>query len=131
MNSPELDGKYLGTITSDFVKIAKFLQESSYQLRVRKISEFPIFVLAKKELNIGQILLTQKQHKTAWDYHFTFLENLSSLKIITEENITLFKENYKNPEEFACLLVLDEENNFLNFVYLPYPEDEENEVDVF
>jgi hypothetical protein len=42
-------------------------------------------------------------------------------KIIEKEKLGLFKEAYKNPEEFCCLFVIDED--FTNFVYIPYPED--------
>ena len=32
-NDPELSGKYLGTITKDFVKVSDILKEASYQVR--------------------------------------------------------------------------------------------------
>ncbi len=120
-NDPELDGKYLGTITSDFVKVAKFLQEASYQLRTRKISDFPIFILNKKNTNLGEVLLRKEKHQLLWNYCFDFLETLLQIGVI--DDIDNFKLFYKNPEEFACLLVIDDENSFTRFVYVPYPED--------
>ncbi|TAE67652.1 MAG: hypothetical protein EAZ85_14920 [Bacteroidetes bacterium] len=120
-NDPELDGKYLGTITSDFVKVSKFLQEASYQLRTRKISEFPIFIINKKNTNVGKMLLSKEKHQLLWNYYFSFLEHLVQLSII--EEIDDFKLYYKNADEFACLLVIDEDNSFTRFVYIPYPED--------
>lgn len=123
LNDPELDGKYLGTITSDFVKVSKFLQEAAYQLKTRQISKFPIFIINKKKSEIGQILLPKEKHQLLWNYSFSFLENLAQIGVIKE--IENFKVYYKDPEEFACLLVIDEENNFTRFVYIPYPEDDE------
>jgi hypothetical protein len=32
-NDPELNGKYLGTISEDFIKVADTLKEASYQIR--------------------------------------------------------------------------------------------------
>ena len=46
-NDPELNGKYLGTVSQDFVKISDTLKEASYQIRKRGFSEFPIFPVCK------------------------------------------------------------------------------------
>lgn len=55
-NDPELNGKYLGTITKDFVKVADTLKEASYQVRSRKFSDFPIFPVCKSDqpIEIGR-----------------------------------------------------------------------------
>jgi hypothetical protein len=42
-NDPELDGKYLGTISQDFVKVADTIKEASYQIRKRGFSKYPSF----------------------------------------------------------------------------------------
>ena len=60
-NAPELNGKYLGTITKDFVKVCDTLKVAAYQLKARKISEFPIFPIAKKDIAIGQNLIPKGQ----------------------------------------------------------------------
>jgi hypothetical protein len=120
-NDPELDGKYLGTITADFVKVYKFLQEASYQLRVRKISQFPIFIINKKKQNLGEILLPKEKYHLDWNYSFSFLEDLVAKNIIQAKEE--FEETYKNPDEFICLLVIDEENDFIKFIYIPFPEE--------
>ena len=46
-NDPELSGKYLGTITKDFVVVADSIKEASYQIRKQGFSEFPISPIAK------------------------------------------------------------------------------------
>lgn len=119
-NDPELNGKYLGSITQDFVKVSKILQEASYQMRVRNISQFPVFPIAKVHIHIGQILISHLDKDLLWNYSISFLEEFIQRKLITEED--LFKENYKNPDEFCCLFVVDE--TFTNFVFIPYPEED-------
>jgi hypothetical protein len=47
-NDPELSGKYLGTISEDFVKVADTLKEASYQIRKAGF-EYPIFPICKDE----------------------------------------------------------------------------------
>ncbi len=121
-NDPELDGKYLGSITSDFVKVAATLKEAAYQLRARKISAYPVFPISRENLPIGQLLLGMDENKgLSWNYFFTFLEELTDRGIVGSDRADDFKQAYKDPEEFCCLFVVDK--NFVNFVYVPYPEE--------
>ncbi len=121
MNELELNGKYLGSISSDFVKIADILKDTAYQIKVRKLSEYPIFVICKEIQSIGQLLISKKEHATTWHYYASFLSEFVQRELVSIEKIELFKQNYKNIDEFCCLFVVDKE--FTNFVFIPYPED--------
>ena len=118
-NDPELDGKYLGQITKDFVVICDTLKEASYQVRSKGFSEFPIFPISKSENPIGQLLISKTELSLAWDINITYLDEFINLEII--QDIDSFKNAYKNPDEFCCLFVID--GDFTKFVFLPYPED--------
>jgi hypothetical protein len=120
-NDPELNGKYLGTITNEFIKISDILKEASYQVRSRKFSDYPIFPISKKEQPIGQLLLGKDEKKLDWNYYITYLDEFLQRKLIAEELVEDFKAAYKDPDEFCCLFVMDGE--FTSFVYVPYPED--------
>ena len=120
-NNPELSGKYLGTISKDFVVVSNTLKEAAYQLKVRKISDFPIFPISKVELPVGQLLIAKHDVATNWNYNFSFLDEFVQRGIIDQEKIEEFKASFKDPEEFCCLFVVDEE--FTNFVFIPYPVD--------
>ena len=118
-NDPELSGKYLGTISRDFVKVADTLKEASYQIRKRGFSDFPIFPVCKDQQPIGQLLLDKKSLDVEWNYYASYLDEFLQRELIEQE--TEFKQAYKDPEEFCCLFVVDKE--FTNFVFIPYPED--------
>jgi hypothetical protein len=120
-NDPELSGKYLGTISSDFVKVADTLKEASYQIRKRGISEYPVFPICKDSQPIGQVILAQNQVNTEWNYYASFLDEFIQRGIIDSDKQADFKEAYKEPDEFCCLFVIDKD--FTNFVFIPYPED--------
>ena len=120
-NDPELNGKYLGTITKDFIKVSDLLKEAAYQVRSRKFSEFPIFPISKEDQPIGQIFLAKEEKKLDWNYYITYLDEFVQRKLIDESAIEQFQEAYKNPDEFCCLFVIDQD--FTRFVYVPYPED--------
>lgn len=77
-NDPELNGKYLGTITKDFVKVAEILKEASYQVRSRKFSKYPIFPISKEDQPIGQILLGKEEKN--WTGIITSLTSMNLFK---------------------------------------------------
>lgn len=120
-NDPELNGKYLGTISEDFVKISDTLKEASYQIRKRGFSEYPIFPVCKIEQPVGQLLIDTKTHGTLWNYSASFLDEFVQRELVMKDKEDAFKEIYKDPDEFCCLFIIDEE--FTNFLFIPYPVD--------
>ena len=120
-NNPEISGKYLGTITEDFVFVADTLKEASYAVRKRGFSDYPIFPICKVEQPIGKLLIGAQELNLKWNYNITYLDEFVQREIISSEKVDAFKESYKDPDEFCCLFVID--NDFTNFVFIPYPED--------
>ncbi len=120
-NDPELSGKYLGTITADFAKVSDNLKEASYQIRTRGFSKHPIFAISKTEVPVGQVLFKKGELDNEWNYNASFLDEFVQRKLVEKENIPAFEEAYKDPDEFCCLFVVDED--FTNFVFIPFPED--------
>ncbi len=123
-NTPELNGKYLGTISSDFVKIADLIKEAAWQIRKHKLSEFPIFPISKVEIPIGALLVKKGETESKeWNFYASTLEEFTQRTLVDlEQGEKAFKETYKNPDEFCCLFVVDE--SFTNFVYIPYPNED-------
>ncbi len=118
-NDPELSGKYLGSITQDFVVVSDTLKEAAYQVRKQEFSDYPIFPTAKVEIPIGQLLVGRGEMATHWNYYITYLDEFVQRKLVEDEQE--FKKAYKDPDEFCCLFVVDQD--FTNFVFIPYPED--------
>jgi hypothetical protein len=119
-NDPELSGKYLGTISQDFVKVSDTLKEASYQIRTAGF-EFPIFPISKNELPIGQLLIPKGPLQLEWNYYASFLNEFVQRELVGADNEEEFKKNFRDPDEFCCLFVVDEA--FASFVYIPFPED--------
>ena len=120
-NDPELNGKYLGTISSDFVKVSDSLKEASYQIRSRGYSEYPIFSVSKTDIPIGQLLIKKGEMEANWNYHASYVDEFVQRNIVPSDKLTDFQSAYKDPEEFCCLFVVDQD--FTNFVFIPYPND--------
>ena len=120
-NDPELNGKYLGTITKDFATVSDTLLEASAQIRKRDISRYPIFVFAKQEVPLGGLLVNADELQLEWHVFASYLELFVQQGIVSAEGVESFQATYKDADEFCCLFVLDKE--FTNFVFVPYPED--------
>jgi hypothetical protein len=119
-NDPELSGKFLGTISEDFVKVADALHEASYQIRKAGF-DFPIFPICKEPQPIGQLLFDPFKNATSWYYYASFLNEFQQRELITPDKEIDFKNAFKDPDEYCCLFVVDPE--FTRFVFIPYPED--------
>jgi hypothetical protein len=119
-NDPELSGKYLGTISQDFVKVADTLKEASYQIR-KSGFECPVFPISKEEIPIGQLLIGKFELNLDWNYYASYLDEFVQRELVAEDKQEEFLKAYKDPDEFCCLFVVDED--FTNFVFIPYPED--------
>lgn len=120
-NSPELDKKLVGRITEDFLKVSDNLKEASYQIRKRDFSQFPIFVVCDKEVPIGQTLFFKGDLENNYEYKASYFEEFLNRDLVGKESEELFKEHYKNVDEFCCLFVID--RAFAGFMYIPFPED--------
>jgi len=119
-NDPELSGKYLGTISEDFVKVSDTLKEASYQIKKAGF-DYPIFPICKMEQSIGQMLLQPHLHGTTWYYYASFLNEFVQRELVATDMVEEFYRAYKDPDEFCCLFVIDPQ--FTNFVFIPYPVD--------
>lgn len=119
-NSPELDKKQLGLITEDFLKVCDHLKEASYQIKSRKFSDYPVFVATINDVPVGNTLFYKDDLKTRYEYKASFFEEFVDRNLIGKESLELFKENFRNPEEYCCLFVMD--GQFASFVYIPFPD---------
>ncbi len=119
-NDPELNGKYLGTISRDFVKVADTLKEASYQIRKAGFA-YPIFPISREEQPIGQVLIRSNDLSLDWNYYASFLDEFVQRELVAKEKEEEFKGAYKDPDEFCCLFVIDQA--FTRFVFIPFPED--------
>lgn len=118
-NDPTLNSRYLGKISADFVKVADSLKEASYHIRKGGFSEFPIFPASKEDIPIGQMLYEVGKMENEWNYFASFLEEFTQRQLVEDEGA--FRKVYKNPDEFCCLFIVDQQ--FTNFLFIPYPED--------
>lgn len=119
-NDPELNGKYLGTISQDFVKVSDLLKEASYQIRKAGFA-YPIFPICNTNQPIGNLLIKATDAGLEWNYFASFLDEFTQRELVAKDKEEEFKSAYKDPDEFCCLFVID--GVFTKFVFIPFPED--------
>ncbi|MCF0057396.1 hypothetical protein [Dyadobacter sp. CY356] len=120
-NSPELNRKLMGYVSQDFVRVSDQLKDASYQIRKRGFSENPIFVITNEEVDLGVLLIGSTEMTNRYNYRASYMQEFIDRKLIGEESVDLFKENYKNADEYCCLFALI--GDFSGFIFVPYPED--------
>lgn len=120
-NDPTLDGKYLGIISADFIKVADKLKEASYVIRKQGGYSYPVFPVSQAPLSVGALLIEKGETDNQWHYYAAYLDVLIQCGLVAEDKAAAFQKAYKDPDAFCCLLVVD--TNFTNFVHIPYPEE--------
>jgi hypothetical protein len=93
-NDPELSGKYLGTISQDFVKVSDILKEASYQIRKAGF-EFPIFPISKESQPVGQLLIDKGSQETQWFYYASFLDEFVQRELVAPDRLEDFEKRLK------------------------------------
>jgi hypothetical protein len=73
------------------------------------------------EIPVGQILIPKGPLQLTWNYYASFLDEFIQRELVAADKEEEFKNNYKDPDEFCCLFVVDKD--FASFVYIPFPED--------
>lgn len=95
----------------------EILGKASDTVLEQEISSYPIFVLHKKEMELGIPLKNEINTPGDWLVNLSTLEEFSTKQIIEASRVNRFTQVYKNPEEYLCLFVIDEFG--ANFVFLP------------
>lgn len=94
------------------------LIKASAKLIEEEISQFPIFVIHKNEVqDIGLQIVNMVEVYGNWSVNVSTMEEFISKGIITKEKIDSFKTIYKTPKKFLCLFTLSEFG--AEFIFLP------------
>ena len=75
-------GKYLGTISTDFVKICDRIKEMSYLIRQQSFYLYPVFPMAKTEISLGQLLIEKDELENQWHYYAAYWELLVQSQLV-------------------------------------------------
>jgi len=83
----------------------------------QNISSYPVFVAYRQEVEIGIPLIAPGESEQDWGIQASTLEELTARGVIQMEKVDAFREVYKDPKKFLCILVLNDPG--AEFVFLP------------
>ncbi len=95
----------------------EILDKASRAMRDNDVSEYPIFVAHKQEIELGIKLIEAREGKYIWSINISSLEEFVAKSVILPEKIEQFREVYKDPDAQLCIFVLSELG--ASFVYIP------------
>ena len=108
--------KYL-KLREEIKPYLKVLKEASRMIRDQDVSDYPIFVFHKQEVQLGIPLVQQKEVSTNWSVSASTLEEFVAKQLIEEERVQNFTKHYKDPDAHFCLFVLSELG--ADFIFIP------------
>lgn len=85
----------------------------------QEVSAYPVFIVHQDMIGIGVPLIEQAS-QSEWSVNASTLEELVTKQIIQEDKLMAFRQVYKDPRAFFCLLVI--EGTGAHFVFLPKSE---------
>jgi hypothetical protein len=107
---------FLFSLKEDFYKVAERLK--IYSLAITQKFDDPLFFVSFENLSLPfPPLIFAGEMANEANYYAAYVGILKTTKIIN--NLDLFKENYKNPGAFCCLIYIDDKKNN-KVIYIPY-----------
>ena len=96
----------------------KMLQEAADTILNEGVSQYPIFIAHKNEVeSIGIALADKDKVKGNWSINASTMEQFTSKGLISVEKVDSFKTIYKDPKKFICIFTLSEMG--ADFIFLP------------
>lgn len=115
-----LDAEIYKSLHDDLDVCRDYIKQISMGIIKGGVSKYPVFVAMRGEmdLDIGLPLVNRNDFDISWNFNISHLEDFVNRQIIKREKVTDFVKAYKNPEEFMCIFVAEE--NTMSFVFMPY-----------
>lgn len=109
----------LDSVAQDIDAMKDLMIHIVYDMLDLEVSNYPVFVMSLHELDeIGRPFIKKEIYQSNWNIRVTHLEDLVSKQVITTDKIDSFKSIYKNPREFFCILLI--QNDSGSFIFRPF-----------
>ncbi|MCI5080135.1 MAG: hypothetical protein MRY78_00505 [Saprospiraceae bacterium] len=83
----------------------------------QEVTSYPIVVLHQLPIELGVALIEGGTIYSRWSIRISSLEELVTKNIVRSDRVDDFRNVYKDPEVFFCLLVIQEEG--MQFIFMP------------
>jgi hypothetical protein len=118
MTNEEVLKKLLDTLKDDLDFYNDLLKELAVDIMAEGFSKFPVFVAHQHEVKLGEMVLDHKEYARDYSINATTIEELLEKKLIAADKENDFKQTYKDPRKFMCILFVRPDG--ANFIFMPY-----------
>lgn len=94
---------------SQYSRFKSMLTEAQEVILDNAVSDYPVFVFSKALPELGVQLYESQDPVRDWYVHATSLEELVAKNVVDSSRVEDFKEVYKNPKSYFCILLMDEQ----------------------
>jgi hypothetical protein len=112
--------QYLKVLNQDLKFYKDNIKEVADDIISEGFSQYPIFIASVFHNELGELVLDGQELGRTFSIMASTLEQMTEKKIIPTDKIPFFKESFKNPKEFACVLMLTTKTQ--QFIFYPYKE---------
>ena len=121
-----LDEEIFKSLHEDLEICRDYIREISQGMMKANISKYPVFVATRGEndIDLGLPIISRTDFDISWNFSASHLEDLVNKNIVVKEKVEEFRKTFKNPNEFMCIFVAEE--NSASFVFMPFDRHREN-----
>lgn len=121
-----LDEEIYKSLHDDLEICRDYIYQIALGMIKGNVSKYPIFVAARgeNEIDIGLPIVTRTDFDISWNFNASHLEEFVSKEVVAKDKAADFIAAYKNPSEFMCVFVAEE--NSWSFVFMPYHRNKAN-----
>lgn len=114
---------YFAQIEQDLTYYLDYLQGLSREILDSGLSKYPVFIAYQtKEIGMGKQVLSHESLGTRWSVNISIMEEFVKRNVLSLEKWPEFKKTYKDPEQFACVFLMD--GLEAHFLYIPFNREE-------
>mgnify|MGYP001605415687 CR=1 FL=1 len=115
-----LDEEIYKSLHDDLEICRDYIRQISSGMIKGDVTKYPIFIAMRGEndIDMGLAIVNRTDFDISWNFNASHLEEFVSKGVVIKEKAKDFIEAYRNPSEYMCVFVAEE--NATSFVFMPY-----------
>ncbi len=120
-----LDEELYNSLHGDLEICRDYIKQIAKGIIKGGVSKYPIFVAMRGEMDvdIGLPIVNRSDFDISWNFNASHLEDFVNKGIVKKDKVEHFVETYKNPDDYMCVFVA--EDQAMSFVFMPYHRNRE------
>jgi hypothetical protein len=108
----------LELLKDDLAFYNEMLKEVSDDILKGGFSKYPVLIAHQEPVKLGEMIIDASEHQRSFNVSATVLEELLEKNVVTPDRETSFKQAFKDPEKFMCVLLVTDKG--ASFVFVPF-----------